>query len=411
MRAGINGFGRMGRLARLFGNDAATPSRRADFNVPDSLSEGEPPTPMAADQAKPGEAADLARAFDALRMPVVLVDGRLMVLQANEEARHVFGDKIRGRSFALFFRDAGAIEQIEDTLNDGQARQVEVNMEVPLKRQYRLGVARLASRPGAPTQAVLEFQETTLIRRSETLRSEFVANVSHELRSPLATLIGFIETLREDGADAAARDRFLGIMEGEAQRMRRLIDDLLSLTNVELREHERPRARIDVGEVLREVADSLMPRASARSLDIHMACPDDLPAVLGERDQLIQVFHNLLTNAIKYGSDGERIEISAEALANGLPDNGASIEVRVRDYGQGIAPEHLPRLTERFYRVDKGRSRAMGGTGLGLAIVKHIVNRHRGRLHVESDMGRGTTFKIRLPAYRDDVPDASATNL
>lgn len=343
----------------------------------------------------------LARVLDVLNTPVVVVGERLTVLHANEEACALFGQKIVGRSFALFFREPKALDEVEAALADGTARHLDVNLDVPIKRQYHLRISPMTGKPEESFRLVLEFQETTLIRRSETMRSEFVANVSHELRSPLATLIGFIETLRDDPqGDPANRERFLGIMEGEAQRMRRLIDDLLSLTNVELREHERPRGRVDVEDVLREVVDSLTPRARARELDVLLNCPPGLPLVAGDRDQLIQVFHNLLTNAIKYGADGDRVEISAEVLVNGLPDSAANVEVRVQDYGQGIEVEHLPRLTERFYRVDKGRSRSMGGTGLGLAIVKHIINRHRGRFLVESEVGKGSVFKVRIPIAR-----------
>jgi len=351
----------------------------------------------------------LARAFDALHTPVVIVGYRRVVLHANEEARLVFGEKITGRSFSLFLRDPKALDSIDNTAEDGQAREVDVSMDVPLRRQYKLNITRLPLIAAEPMQMVLEFQEITLIQRSESMRSEFVANVSHELRSPLATLIGFIETLKEDGASADTRERFLGIMDGEAQRMRRLIDDLLSLTNVELREHERPRARIDLVGVLQEVTNSLTPRAFAKDVTIALNMPADIPAVIGDRDQLIQVFNNLVTNAIKYGGDGKRVDVNVTVLENGLSEGGLSLEVRVCDYGQGIDAEHLPRLTERFYRVDKGRSRAVGGTGLGLAIVKHIVNRHRGRLFVESERSKGSQFRVRLPVYPIDETSSIAT--
>ncbi len=348
----------------------------------------------------------LSRALDALHTPVVILAARMIVAHANEEARVLFGEQIVGRNFGLFFRDSDTLMAIENTFDDGIDRQIDINVEVPMKRQYRLRISKFDPRPHESDLAVLEFQETTLIRRSETMRSDFVANVSHELRSPLATLIGFIETLRhEDGSDTQMSERFLKIMEGEAQRMRRLIDDLLSLTNVELREHERPRDRVNLAEILREVSDSLLPRAHAQNLEIHLACRDDMPDACGDRDQLIQVFHNLLTNAIKYGSDGQKVDIVVELRKGGLPDEEASIDVRVHDYGPGIAREHLPRLTERFYRVDKGRSRIIGGTGLGLAIVKHIVNRHRGRFFVESEVGKGSTFNVRLPMFREGTQD------
>ena len=399
------------RLVRLFGVGVEMPMLEPRMAPVQLAAKIEPqPTPYIADQHAIFDVRpSLGRAFDALHMPIVIVGRRRVVLHANEEARLVFGEKITGRSFSLFLRDPKALDCIDNTADDGQAREIEISMEVPLKRRYKLNITRLPLVINEPMQMVLEFQEITLIHRSESMRSEFVANVSHELRSPLATLIGFIETLKEDGAAADTRERFLGIMDGEAQRMRRLIDDLLSLTNVELREHERPRARVDLAGVLQEVVNALFSRALAKDVSITLTLPEAMPAVMGDRDQLIQVFNNLITNAIKYGGDGKRVEVNAEVLENGLPEGGLSLEIRVRDYGQGIDAEHLPRLTERFYRVDKGRSRAVGGTGLGLAIVKHIVSRHRGRLFIDSERNKGSQFKVRLPAYPCDAHSIIAT--
>ncbi|HEY9080695.1 ATP-binding protein [Magnetovibrio sp.] len=346
----------------------------------------------------------LTRTLDALHCPVVVVGPRRLVAHVNAEARELFGHKIVGRNLALFFREPKALDMLTEVMNDGGTRRLEVNLDVPIQRQYMLVISRLSEVPSEPPHAVLEFQETTLIKRTESMRSEFVANVSHELRSPLATLIGFIETMQSASDDPSAIDinaqvRFLNIMEGEAQRMSRMIDDLLSLTNVELREHERPRDPVDLAELLREVVDALAARGHNHQVDITLECASDLPQVCGARDQLIQVFHNLIVNAIKYGSSGGCVDVTAVASENGLPDGGPSLQVSVRDYGDGIEAEHIPRLTERFYRIDKGRSRSMGGTGLGLAIVKHIVNRHRGRFQIESTLGKGSTFSVRLPAF------------
>lgn len=346
----------------------------------------------------------LTRTLDALRNPVVVVGPRQLISHVNSEARELFGEKVVGRNLALFFREPKALDAVNAVLDEGGIQTLEVNLDVPIQRQYKLTVTRLQPVPGEPLHAALEFQETTLIKRSESMRSEFVANVSHELRSPLATLIGFIETMQsasEDpgGIDLTAQTRFLGIMDGEAQRMNRMIDDLLSLTNVELREHERPRDRIDLVGVMREVVNALAARGKRHDVEIHLDCPADLPSVCGDRDQMIQVFHNLITNAIKYGGGG-KVDVSVSATQNGLPDGGPSVQIIVRDYGNGIEAEHIPRLTERFYRIDKGRSRIMGGTGLGLAIVKHIVNRHRGRFQIESALGEGSSFCVRLPVYK-----------
>ncbi|OEJ66754.1 hypothetical protein BEN30_11565 [Magnetovibrio blakemorei] len=347
----------------------------------------------------------LTRTLDALHSPVVVVGPRRNISHVNTEARELFGDKIVGRNLALFFREPIALDMLNEVLSEGGTRSLEVNLDVPIRRQYKLVISRLSLVPLETPHAVLEFQETTLMKRTESMRSEFVANVSHELRSPLATLIGFIETMQSgysetDPQDRNAHIRFLGIMEGEAQRMSRMIDDLLSLTNVELREHERPRGQVDLKGLLREVIDTLVARGRRADVEIVLSLPDVVPCVCGDRDQLIQVFHNLIVNAVKYGGNGGRVEVNVKATENGLPDGGHGVQIGVRDFGDGIASEHIPRLTERFYRIDKGRSRDMGGTGLGLAIVKHIINRHRGRFHIESVLGEGSTFTVRLPAYK-----------
>jgi two-component system phosphate regulon sensor histidine kinase PhoR len=230
------------------------------------------------------------------------------------------------------------------------------------------------------------------------MRADFVANVSHELRTPLAALTGFIDTLRGPARDdTAARERFLGIMQAQAWRMARLIDDLLSLSRIELRAHQRPETPVDLVPIVRQVADGLQLLAQERGVTIGVGAPHGGLTVLGDRDELIRLFENLAENGLKYGASGKRVDI--ELLRVSAPDGRPQAQVSVRDYGPGIAAEHLPRLTERFYRVDVGESRAQGGTGLGLALVKHILNRHQGQLSIESRQGEGATFTIRLPLF------------
>jgi two-component system phosphate regulon sensor histidine kinase PhoR len=230
------------------------------------------------------------------------------------------------------------------------------------------------------------------------MRADFIANASHELRTPLAALLGFIETLQGTAKDdPVAREKFLAIMQGQATRMARLIDDLLSLSRIELNAHLQPNTPLDLAPIVRQVADGLQTLARDRDVAIKVAAPPDAMIVLGDRDELIRALENLVENALKYGAAGKRIDIT---LSRGQTRAGTpEVRLAVRDYGPGIAPEHLPRLTERFYRVDVVESRAQGGTGLGLALVKHVLNRHGGRLAIESTPGAGATFTMHLPLH------------
>ena len=228
------------------------------------------------------------------------------------------------------------------------------------------------------------------------MRADFVANASHELRTPLAALTGFIETMQGPARDdPAARERFLGIMREQAWRMARLIDDLLSLSRIELRAHMRPDTPVDLVPIVRQVVDGLQTLAQDRGVAIQVDPAAEPLPVLGDRDELLRLFENLIENGLKYGASGKRVDVALARVDD--PNGKQEVGVAVRDYGPGIAAEHLPRLTERFYRVDVGESRAQGGTGLGLALVKHILNRHQGRLAIEFQAGKGATFTVRLP--------------
>ena len=241
----------------------------------------------------------------------------------------------------------------------------------------------------------MTFHDLTPLRRVEELRADFVANASHELRTPLAALSGFIETLQGPARDdAAARTRFLGIMRAQASRMARLIDDLLSLSRIELSAHVRPDTPVDLVPIVRQVADGLESLARERDVALTLDLPSSPAVITGDRDELLRLFENLIENGLKYGASGGKVIVSLAAKP--LSDGGET-SVSVKDFGPGIAPEHLPRLTERFYRVDVGDSRAQGGTGLGLSLVKHIVARHGGRLTVESVFGNGATFTVVFP--------------
>ena len=338
--------------------------------------------------------------LDSLPEPAVLVDRDHNVIAANQAAEAQIGVTYPGRKLALSFRHPAALEAVERVLEGGAARTVEVTFLAPAVRIFQLMVAPLRGGGAAGEGgAILAFHNVTAERRAEQMRADFVANASHELRSPLSALVGFIETLRGLARDdAAAREKFLDIMAIEAGRMTRLIDDLLSLSAIEANEHVAPEGKVAVADLARGVAEALAGAAAERKVTIVVEVADDLPYVHGDPDQVAQVLRNLAENAIAYCRTGSEVRISARALER-MPDVGKpGIALAVSDEGEGIAREHLPRLTERFYRVNKARSREAGGTGLGLAIVKHIVNRHRGRLSVESVGGEGSTFTVSLPA-------------
>ena len=281
------------------------------------------------------------------------------------------------------------------------ARSVEFTLAAPVERQLRARFARIDHPSLDGAVAVVTLHDVTELKRAEQMRADFIANASHELKTPLATLTGFIETLRGPARDdAEARERFLAIMDGQATRMTRLVEDLLSLSRIELNEHVLPQGRVALAPLLQHLAEALELRAGERDMTIVLTLPADLPDVQGDRDELAQVFQNLLDNAIKYGRLGTEISVGAATAGRRTASAGrgsaAFVAVAIKDHGDGIPREHLPRLTERFYRVDTARSREMGGTGLGLAIVKHIVNRHRGFLDIESTPGEGSVFTVSL---------------
>ncbi len=347
-----------------------------------------------------GRSSAAAAMLDALSDPVLLLGGDRRVMRANLAASEVLGRQIVGEDLALMLRHPSVLEAVSEVV-EGRATTRELEFELPLapRRMFAARVMALPRSANDPAAAVLSLHDLTALKRAEQMRADFVANASHELRTPLATLIGFIETLQGPArGDADAHVGFLAIMSDQAARMARLIRDLLGLSQIELNEHTLPRERIDLAPVISGVVDMLQIEAGKAGVTITSDVPADLPPVLGDADELTQVFQNLVDNAIKYGGRDSTVTVAARAVSvrGGGP---AGVSISVRDHGPGIAREHLPRLTERFYRVDSARSRALGGTGLGLAIVKHIVNRHRGALTIDSEPGRGSTFTVHLPAH------------
>jgi two-component system phosphate regulon sensor histidine kinase PhoR len=283
---------------------------------------------------------------------------------------------------------------VRRAVDSGETQRVEFFEKVPADRwteAFIVPVALAEAIAGRRELVFVTLHDLTRIKQVEEMRADFVANASHELRTPLASLSGFIETLQGSARnDPQARERFLDIMKAQANRMARLIDDLLSLSRIELKAHVQPESQVDLAPIVRQVADGLLTLARDRGVEIRIDLPPEPLMVRADRDELIRVFENLVENALKYGASGKRVDIALSPT-----DNEALIAVR--DYGPGIAPEHLPRLTERFYRVDVAESRAQGGTGLGLALVKHILHRHRARMTIDSAPGKGATFTVRLP--------------
>ncbi|MFO1145269.1 MAG: ATP-binding protein [Rhodospirillales bacterium] len=366
----------------------------------------------------PVEPTAVPQAFlDQLPDPVIVLDARREIVAVNRTAKEIFGIGLLGRDLALSLRHPEVLAAVETVTAGSSPVTQEITLPAPVPRTFTLHAGMLGSDPLSPDAApgedlqrrdrpddasrrvVLVLRDETRARRAERSRVDFITNASHELRSPLSALIGFIETLQGPASeDAAARDRFLAIMQAEAQRMARLVDDLMSLSRVEIDEHVLPRHRVDLADVLAAVTETLAVRAEKRQMTIALSCPTDLPPVLGETDQLTQVFHNLIDNALKYGRAGSVVGVTA-ALIERMPGTPAgAVRIAISDSGDGIDAIHLPRLTERFYRADESRSRRLGGTGLGLAIVKHILNRHRGQLTIHSQMGEGSTFTVFLPA-------------
>jgi two-component system phosphate regulon sensor histidine kinase PhoR len=324
-------------------------------------------------------------------------DGRVVAL--NEPAAAIAPALRRGEPALIALRMPELVDAIRRAGKRREPQRVEFFERVPLDRWFEAFVTpvRLATgADGGSDILLMTFNDLTPLRRVEEMRADFIANASHELRTPLAALLGFIETLQGSAKDdPAAREKFLNIMQGQAARMARLIDDLLSLSRIELNAHLQPTAPVDLISIVRQVTDGLQTLARDRGVDIKVNISTDPLTVLGDRDELIRALENLVENALKYGAAGKRVDLT---LTRGQTRAGAAeARLSVRDYGPGIAPEHVPRLTERFYRVDVSESRAHGGTGLGLALVKHILNRHAGRLTIESTPGQGAAFIMHLP--------------
>jgi two-component system phosphate regulon sensor histidine kinase PhoR len=364
-----------------------------------------------AEQVGQLQRADVA-IVETLPDPLLVLARDRTPLRANGAARALFGmaqggaGAAAGGDLAALLRHPVLAGAVDRALAEGRPQAADLTLPVPVARDLAAHIVPMDPLLPDGGALVVVLSDRTRDRALERMRADFVANASHELRTPLASLIGFIETLRGPAEDdAAARTRFLGIMAEQSERMRRLIDDLLGLSRIELAEHQPPTGRARLGAIVRAEAEALEPLARARGAAIHLTLDEAAEAAPADAEQLAQVARNLIENALRHGRQGGRVTVCVAPAEPGAVAGGdrrlparPGLLLSVADDGPGIPREHIPRLTERFYRVDKGRSRNAGGTGLGLAIVKHIVNRHRGQLLIESREGEGSQFRVWLPA-------------
>lgn len=343
---------------------------------------------------------DLPAILNGLGEAVFVLDGERRILLANPAALKQCEEDIVGRNFVRAVRHPECLSAVNEVLEGAQSVRGMIAVDSPVQGTFEFSATNLGDDNTDGARVAISFNDITQTRHAEQMRSDFVANVSHELRSPLTALSGIIETLKGPAkGDANATARFLELMGNEACRMNRLIGDLLSLSRVEADERVRPADDVDIMAVVEGVIDMLELQFEKESKSIRMEKRGTVDLIPGDRNQLTQVVQNLIENALKYGAPGTEILISISGGNFVAGVKGPVLSVSVTDHGEGIDPIHIPRLTERFYRVDAGRSRDMGGTGLGLAIVKHIVNRHRGRLQIESSPGDGSTVSVHLPTY------------
>lgn len=356
------------------------------------------------------------RVVASLSSPGVLVDREGIVRFLNDPARTLFNDIQPGQPMSLHLRQRNLVAALSRVAQSNDVEQLEYIERVPVMRWFNVAISPLSfsstkagtnEREQATSPFILiQFQDLSEQKRTERMRVDFIANASHELRTPLASMSGFIETLLGPAKDdEQARERFLNIMREQSERMSRLIDDLLSLSRIEMKAHLKPTDPVELGQLINHVADTLSPVARESKVELQVTVPDSPVIIAGAEDELVQVFSNLVENAIKYGASGARVEIDLNEVA---AQSGPC--VTVRDFGPGIAEEHVPRLTERFYRADVETSRQKQGTGLGLAIVKHILNRHSAALDIKTQSGAGASFIVRFPQALTQTPVENIQN-
>ncbi len=334
--------------------------------------------------------------LEQMPLPLLVISRRGRVVYGNRAVKEILPTLKAGDHFASLLRVPVFVDAVNAAVTEGKNSKISFTTALPHERYYEasIGLMPAGSDFGDKVQAIVQIEDRTQDRRVEKMRSDFVANASHELRTPLASILGYIETLQGHAKDdPAAREEFLKIMDKQATRMQRLVNDLMSLSQIELNEHIKPSDPCALNELVLEAASALLPLQKKYDVTLETALTGD-PVVAADRDQLNQVLVNLIDNAMKYGGSGTTVKVFT-APADLRYAN--MVGITVADQGPGIGPEHLHRLTERFYRVNATQSRNKGGTGLGLAIVKHIVNRHGGELQIESTLGEGSQFTVWLP--------------
>jgi len=349
----------------------------------------------------------LSNIIDNLADPFLLLDSKQKILMANGSAKKIYGRDILKNNIDLYIRNQDVLKAITHTFETGKSDTIEFKSGIGpvvnhLMRLHIINAPAIKENASERRYLLLSIYDITEIKQAEKMRVSFVANASHELKTPLASILGFIETLQGPAkSDSKAQGRFLKIMHDEAKRMSRLIHDLLSLSRIERDEHIPPENKLDLTILINSVIETLEMLLAEKNMTIVTNLSEDFKKhkgdILGDYDQLIQVFQNLIENAIKYGSKDSEIQIDYALQKSPAPYKASNVTISITNEGPGIAAKHLPHLMERFYRVDTARSRALGGTGLGLAIVKHIIHRHKGQIFFESEVNKYTRVTIHLP--------------
>jgi two-component system phosphate regulon sensor histidine kinase PhoR len=347
---------------------------------------------------------------DSLPDILIMTNDDKEIVRTNRAARNIFGQNLANRPLRDIIPNDKLLNAITAVVEDLSGQEIEFHLPEPLPRDFQAIIERFPIPSEGGITIIITMTDITQQKRVQRMRADFVANASHEIRTPLASIIGFIETLRGPAKDdPQARDEFLRVMGDQAERMSKLLNDLLSLSKIEMNAQSSPISKVDFLRIVRTEKQHFEWACKQKNVTLRVKLSDNLPATKGDDDELAQVVRNLLGNAIKYTNADSEILVTVKVASN-LPDDPnfrnlkRAICFSVQDQGEGIPREHIPRLTERFYRVDTARTRKVGGTGLGLAIVKHVLNRHHGALVIESEVGVGSTFSVYLPIYEDITP-------